>query len=70
MPVGLAKELVSSSNGSGNSGGLTALVGSGGVNTVGAISFIENSKSNSASIGSKEGSAGLKPKSNEAGGTS
>lgn len=52
MPVGLAKELVSSSNGSGNSGGLTALVGSGGVNT--------------ASLGSK-GSAGLKSKSNEAG---
>ena len=64
MPVGLAKELVSSSNGSGNSGNLIALVGSsGGVNTAGAISFIENSKSNTASEGSKEGSAGLKPKS-------
>jgi len=33
MPQGLAKELVSSSTGSGNSGGLGALVGSVGVNT-------------------------------------
>ena len=32
MPVGLAKDLVSSSTGSGNSGGLGALVGSGGIN--------------------------------------
>ena len=33
MPVGLAKELVSNSTGSGNSGGLTALVGTAGVNS-------------------------------------
>ena len=33
MPVGLAKELVSSSTGSGNSGGLGALVGSAGMNS-------------------------------------
>ena len=32
MPVGLAKDLVSSSTGSGHSGGLGALVGSGGIN--------------------------------------
>ena len=32
MPVGLAKDLVSSSTGSGNSGGIGALVGSGGIN--------------------------------------
>lgn len=33
MPVGLAKGLISNSTGSGNSGGLTGLVGSGGVNS-------------------------------------
>ena len=32
MPVGLAKDLVSNSTGSGNSGGISALVGSGGIN--------------------------------------
>ena len=32
MPVGLARDLVSNSTGSGNSGGLGALVGSGGIN--------------------------------------
>ena len=53
MPVGLAKDLVSSSNGSGNSGnGLTALVGLGGpvntgtVNTGSSNSAGQNSKSN------------------------
>ena len=33
MPVGLAKELVSNSTGSGNSGGLAALVRSGAANS-------------------------------------
>ena len=37
MPVGLAKDLVSSSTGSGNSGGLGALVGSGGINVNGSL---------------------------------
>ena len=32
MPVGLAKDLVSSSTGSGNSGGIHAMIGSGGIN--------------------------------------
>ena len=36
MPVGLAKELVSSSTGSGNSGGLAALVGSVGIGSLGS----------------------------------
>ena len=56
MPQGLAKELVSSSTGSGNSGGLGALVGSAGVNT--------------GSLGSKGSNGPLNQKSNEAGGTS
>ena len=50
MPVGLAKELVSSSNGSGNSGGLTALVGLSGVNTGSSNSADQNSKSNEMGV--------------------
>ena len=56
MPVGLAKELVSSSGGSGNSAGLGALVGSGGLHT--------------GSLGSKDSGGLFNQKSNEAGGSS
>lgn len=56
MPQGLAKELVSSSTGSGNSGGLGALVGSNGINT--------------GSLGSKGSGGPLIQISNEAGTTS
>ena len=56
MPVGVAKELVSSSTGSGNSGGLGALVNSLGIN--------------SASLESKGSGGPLNQKSNEGGGTS
>ena len=56
MPVGLAKDLVSSSNGSGNSGnGLTALVGLGGIANTGTVN---TGSSNSAGQNSKSNEMG------------